>query len=356
MYSELISNRAANKKLKKIEKEKRVIKAREKIELEKRTLEFNKKNDPNNYLSSQKFYEFCKINYSKESPFYELPSDLLSIILFHLLDDIDLGDYDTINNILRKDDLLWFKHIYIIHNHIINDRIHIICSRAILYDSVNCLKYLHGAENITVDVYSALYIIDNNNIPLLKYFLDNKIINKHDEIKYHIYVLITKRATFHGNLDIIKYMHSTYGMICNDINMYKAVEYNKLDIVKYLHTEMNVPGNLNALKIGISYGRFECVKYLFEIKTEYTSDLIDYAICLRKTDILEYLHIKMNLRYTNNSVKRAIKSNRINILKYLVDKMGAPVIYEHLAYTVNQKIIEYLENKLDQTNIILKYE
>jgi len=73
-------------------------------------------------------------------------------------------------------------------------------------------------------------------------------------------------AAYHGNLEIIKYLHSK-SVDCANWAMYAATSLGHFEIVKFLHENRNDICNENIMKLAIEHRHLDIVKYLHQNQT-----------------------------------------------------------------------------------------
>eukprot|EP01104_Vermistella_antarctica_P008624 TRINITY_DN2166_c8_g1_i1.p1 TRINITY_DN2166_c8_g1~~TRINITY_DN2166_c8_g1_i1.p1 ORF type:complete len:252 (+),score=40.57 TRINITY_DN2166_c8_g1_i1:341-1096(+) len=92
-----------------------------------------------------------------------------------------------------------------------------------------------------------------------------------DEVVADSCKLLVFYAARHGQLEVLKYLHSTYALTSDEISsgnlahsspLYLAAGGGHLEFFKYLHTTVGMEVSRDVLNIACYYGRLEILQYL----------------------------------------------------------------------------------------------
>ena len=136
---------------------------------------------------------------------------------------------------------------------------------------------------------------------------------------YVIGSCIMRNAFRYGELDIIRYLHTSYS-ICDSLGMLanEAATNGHLDCLKYLHDNNGCWGNTTCA-FAAANGHLDCLKYLHENSAPWDTDTARHAGANNNIECLKYLH-ENGCPWDESVVTATIYSGAAKCLNYVIDQ------------------------------------
>ncbi|EGG18670.1 hypothetical protein DFA_04166 [Cavenderia fasciculata] len=151
-------------------------------------------------------------------------------------------------------------------------------------------------------------------------------------------------AAANGHLNVVDYLHRNRTEGCTIYAMTIAAQNCHLNVVQYLHQNRIEGCNKEAIDIASENCHFNIVKFLIENRTEGCSkDAIDNASKNGHLNIIQYLDSK-GKKCTTNAIDWASQNGHFEIVKWLYNNKNSGASKFAMNYAANLEILEYLHN------------
>ena len=204
------------------------------------------------------------------------------------------------------------------------------CSyRAILGAAENgyldVIKYLHThkAEYNHVALREAIL---NNHLDIVKYLYETVKVPYRPWTEHIIDQLAQK-----GQLEMIKYMHTTLKESHSWQALVNAAERGHLKTVKYLCKVVHCTKSTWALERAAFYGHFAIVRYLLQVQNIYPMGAINAAAAGGHYDIVVYLRYH-GADYSHQAIISAVRNNHVDIVRFFTQpgSLYLPWVWRYL--------------------------
>ncbi|EGG22391.1 hypothetical protein DFA_04509 [Cavenderia fasciculata] len=174
--------------------------------------------------------------------------------------------------------------------------------------------YKNRTEGCTLDAIE--YAIDNNNLDILKFLHENRIVKK----KYPSN-LINRIVSNNGELEMIEYVHTQLKSSCTSLAVNNAAKLGRLDIIQYLDKHFKTSSkiwSITTMDFAGQYGHLDIITYLNQHRTEgATYRAMDMAAKYGHREIVEFLHYNRTEGCTTSAMGYAAQNGGLQIVEFL---------------------------------------
>ncbi|OQR90739.1 hypothetical protein THRCLA_09215 [Thraustotheca clavata] len=210
----------------------------------------------------------------------------------------------------------------------------------------------YGPPNTFWNMYFDRYRQDKSGVDIIKLYnyhvaaMENLWLDELQEfLKYPI--ALAQAAVLGGHVQMLKLLVSEYGVEPKRLNfinswmsgefaMNIAASHGDLKMIKYLHSVGNQACTKRAIDFAVDGGHFETIKWLHENRTEgWSSHALSKAIEINRLDIIDYLASHRREGISDIVLVAAVKKRNLGLIKLLHEKYNIKCTHFTFEWALN---------------------